>query len=210
MEQEILPIITYVILAITGLTSYKAFEDPELKQNLLFNAYAIKHRNEVYRLFSHSVIHADWMHLIFNSIVLYNFGSIVEIKFISEFGLLKGSVNYFLLYIGAIVVSSLYSFIKHQDNKYYNALGASGATSAVLYSSIIIFPVDEIYFFGIKEFSFLAWQVGLSYLLYSHYMAKKGTDNIGHDAHIGGALFGAAITILFNTDYFFSFIEKVF
>ena len=49
MEQEIIPIITYVILGITILTSYRAFEDTQLKQNLLFNAYAIKHRNEIYR-----------------------------------------------------------------------------------------------------------------------------------------------------------------
>jgi membrane associated rhomboid family serine protease len=203
METEFIPIITYVILGITVLTSYKAFEDPQLKQNLLFNAYAIKHRNEVYRLFSHSLIHSDWMHLIFNSIVLYSFGQSVEFEFVNQFGLLKGSINYFLLYMGAIIVSSLYSFVKHQDNKYYNSLGASGATSAVLYSSIIIFPLNEIYFLP-------AWLVGILYLMYSHYMAKKGNDNIGHDAHIGGALFGLLITVLFNKDYFFNFFEKVF
>ena len=203
MVQEIQPIITYVILGLTCLTSYKAFEDPQLKQNLLFNAYAIKHRNEVYRLFSHSLIHADWMHLIFNSIVLYSFGQSVELEFVNHFGLLKGRVNYFLLYVGAIVVSSLYSYIKHQDNMYYNSLGASGATSAVLYSSIIIFPLHEIYFLP-------GWQVGILYLMYSHYMAKKGADNIGHDAHISGALFGLGLTIFYNPDYFFNFFIKVF
>jgi len=143
MEQEIIPIITYAILGITILTSYKAFEDDQLKQNLIFNAYAIKHRNEVYRFFSHSLIHADWMHLLFNSFVLFRFGEIVEAKFILENGPLKGSVNYFLLYVGAVAVSSSYSYIKHQDNKYYNALGASGATSAVLYSFIMMYP-DQI------------------------------------------------------------------
>lgn len=207
MEQEIIPIITYTILGITILTSYKAFEDPQLKQNLLFNAYAIKHRNEVYRFFSHSLIHADWMHLLLNSFVLFRFGEIVEIKFILEYGFFKGIVNYILLYVGAIIVSSSYSYIKHQDNKYYNALGASGATSAVLYSFIMMYPNQEIYLFFINITS---WHFGLGYLLYSHYMAKKGADNIGHDAHIGGALFGIIITIFFNTDYFFIFFEKVF
>jgi len=207
MGQELTPIITYVILGITVLTSYKAFEDHELKRKFLFTPYLVKHQGEWYRLFSHGIIHADWTHLLINMFVLYSFGTLIESTFIREYGLLTGRINYLLLYLGGIVVSTIHSYIKHQDDLGYSALGASGATSAVLYSFVVMYPTEEVYLYFIP---ITAWIFGVIYLMYSHYMAQKGNDNIGHDAHIGGAIYGVAITILFNPDYFFSFFEKVF
>lgn len=207
MGQELTPIITYVILGITVLTSYKAFEDYELKNKFLFTPYLVKHQGEWYRLFSHGIIHADWTHLLINMFVLYSFGTLIESTFIQEYGLFRGRINYLLLYLGGIVVSTVNSYIKHQDDVSYNALGASGATSAVLYSFVVMYPTEEVYLYFIP---ITAWIFGVIYLMYSHYMAKKGNDNIGHDAHIGGAIYGVVLTILFNPDYFFTFFEKVF
>lgn len=207
MEDELTPIITYIILGLTVLTSYKAFEDHELKRNFLFMPYAVKHHNEWYRLFSHALIHADWTHLLINMFVLYSFGTLIESTFIHEYGVFRGRINYVVLYIGGVIVSTVHSYFKHQDNVYYSALGASGATSAVLYSFVIMYPTEEVYLYFIPV---TAWIFGVLYLMYSHYMAKQGKDNIGHDAHIGGALFGVAITLFFNPNYLFSFFEKVF
>lgn len=201
------PILTYVILGITGLVSYKAFEDPGLKYKLMFNAYQVKHRKEYYRMLSHGIIHADWTHLLINAFVLYSFGRIIEFWFIQDFGVLMGRVNFLILYIGGVVLSSVYSLAKHQDNPNYNSLGASGATSAVLYSFILIAPNEhlQLYFFiPIK-----AWIFGIVYLLYSHYMAKKNMDNIGHEAHISGAIYGVVITAFFEPELLSSFIEKL-
>jgi len=207
MGQELTPIITYVILGITVLTSYKAFEDYDLKSKFLFTPYLVKHQGEWYRLFSHGIIHADWTHLLINMFVLYSFGTLIESTFIKEYGLSRGRINYLLLYLGGIVVSTVNSYIKHQDDISYNALGASGATSAVLYSFVVMYPTEEVYLYFIP---ITAWIFGVIYLMYSHYMAKKGNDNIGHDAHIGGAIYGVVLTVLFNPDYFFTFFEKVF
>lgn len=208
VEAQFTPWITYVILAITVFISYKAFEDYSLKRKFLFTPYLIKHNQEWYRMFSHGVIHADWTHLLLNAFVLYSFGTVVETMFFYEYGPTQGRINYLLLYVGGIVVSVLYSFAKHQDNPGYNALGASGAVSAVLYSSIIMNPNATLGLYMIIPIR--AWIFGLLYLGYSHYMAKKGMDNIGHDAHIGGALFGVAITIFYNPDYLVGFFDKIF
>lgn len=207
VEFEFTPIITYVILGLTGLISYKAFEDYSLKRKMLFTPYLIKHNQEWYRIFTHGVIHADWGHLILNAFVLYSFGTAVETMFFYEYGPVQGRINYLLLYIGGVVVSTLYSFAKHQDNPSYSALGASGAVSAVLYSSIIMSPNSELKLYFILDIP--GWIFGILYLGYSHYMAKKGTDNIGHDAHIGGALFGIAITGFYNPDYLLTFFQRI-
>jgi membrane associated rhomboid family serine protease len=195
-------------MAITALVSYKAFQDSSLKWRFMFNAYEIKRKKEWYRFFSHGLIHADWVHLGLNIYVLYLFGGTVETSFVAQFGLVKGIVNYLLLYIGGLAVSSFYSYAKHQDNTHYNALGASGAVSAVVFASIALFPMKEL---GIILIPFYIPGVifGALYLLYSNYMAKKQMDNIGHDAHFWGALFGFVITFVFNPDLLSSFVNQI-
>ncbi|MFL2582050.1 MAG: rhomboid family intramembrane serine protease [Flavobacteriales bacterium] len=202
------PYITYVIMAITALVSYKAFQDSSLKWRFMFNAYEIKRKKEWYRFFSHGLIHADWVHLGLNIYVLYLFGGKVEHEFIKEFGMVRGIVNYLLLYIGGLAVSSFYSYAKHQDNPNYNSLGASGAVSAVVFASIALFPMDKL---GIILIPFYIPGVifGALYLLYSNYMAKKQMDNIGHDAHFWGALFGFVITFVFNPSLLSSFVNQI-
>tara|TARA_B100001778_G_scaffold325390_1_gene320847 strand:+ start:861 stop:1460 length:600 start_codon:yes stop_codon:yes gene_type:complete len=195
-------------MAITALVSYKAFQDSSLKWRFMFNAYEIKRKKEWYRFFSHGLIHADWVHLGLNIYVLYLFGGKVEHEFIKEFGMVRGIVNYLLLYVGGLAVSSFYSYAKHQDNPNYNALGASGAVSAVVFASIALFPMDKL---GIILIPFYIPGVifGALYLLYSNYMAKKQMDNIGHDAHFWGALFGFVITFVFNPDLLSSFVNQI-
>ena len=202
------PYLTYAIIGVTALISYKAFQDGSLKWKLIFNAYQIKERKEWYRFFSHGLIHADWMHFGFNVYVLYVFGKTVELSYVSIFGPAQGYLNYILLYGGALLMSSVYSFVKNQDNPHYNALGASGAVSAVLFSYIAIYPNSDLGILFIP-IPIKGWVMGGLYLLYSHYMAKKKMDNVGHDAHFWGAVFGFVITFVFEPRLIDNFISQI-
>lgn len=202
------PYVTYIILAITILTSIRSFKDETLKQKLIFNAYLIKQNKEWYRFFSHGVIHADWMHLIFNCYVLYIFGVQVEFDFVLEFGLGKGLFNYVLLYVVGLAVSSFYSYAQNLNNPHYNALGASGAVSGVLFSFIAFNPTVDLSLMFIP-IPIKAWVMGLLYLIYSNYMATKKLDNVGHDAHFWGAVFGFVVTFIFKPELFGAFIDQI-
>ena len=102
---------------------------------------------EIIRIVSHGFLHADWMHLIINMIVLFSFGSAVEqyFKYYFQFPILYFILFYFL----ALIISSSLSVFKHKDNHNYNAVGASGAVSAIVFSSIFFNPWQKIYFYGI-------------------------------------------------------------
>ena len=195
-------------MGITSFVSYKAFKDTSLDRRFIFNAYAIKRKKEWYRFFSHGLIHENWTHLGLNIYVLNLFGEKVEISFIAQFGLIRGTVNYLLLYICGLAVSSFYSYAKHQDNPNYNALGSSGAVSAVVFASIALFPMDKL---GIILIPFYIPGVifGALYLFFSNYMAKKQMDNIGHDAHFWGAVFGFLITFIFDPELIGNFISQI-
>jgi hypothetical protein len=41
-------------------------------------------------------------------------------------------------------------------------------------------------------------------------MSKKGSDNIGHDVHLFGALFGIIITLLLDSRILGNFLSQLF
>lgn len=199
---------TYFFAILAVLISVVAFQNRLLFDKLKFNAYAIKHHKQFYRFLSHGFVHGGWAHLLFNMLVLISFGTTVESSYKQIWGNNLGIFYFFLLYMGSLIISSSPSYFKNQDNEYYNAVGASGAISAVLFASILFAPWSKIYIIfipiGIPAFIF-----GGLYLVFSAYMAKKGTDNIGHDAHFWGAIFGLTYTIILKPSLFARFLSLI-
>jgi len=196
---------TLIIIAITVLVSLLAFNRQTVFDKLKFNAFYILKEKEWHRFLSYGLIHADWIHLLINMFVLYSFGDIVETIFNHYFGV-KGYGYFFLLYAGGIAFSTLYDFGKQKENIFYNAVGASGAVSAVVFSSIILFPHGKIFLFFIP-IGIPAPVFGILYLVYSAYMAKKGNSIIGHSAHFWGAIYGIAFTIAINPEFLKLFLK---
>lgn len=183
--------ITYGIIGITSLISFICFSNPELFRKLMFNAVAVHDQKQWYRLFSHGLVHADFMHLILNMFVLFSFGVAIEEHYFKLCFGDKAPIYFAVLYVVSLPMSTLYSYYKHKNDFSYNAVGASGAVSAIVFSSILISPLSTllVWFIPVKAFIF-----GFLYLAYSWYMGKKGADNVGHDAHFWGAVFGIVFT----------------
>lgn len=204
-------IITILIIATTVITSILAFSNRDHFYKLMFNAYLIQEKKQWYRFLSYGLIHADWFHLFINMFVLYSFGSLVEQAFGIIFGM-EAKLYYLLLYIGGIAFSTLFDFGKHKNNPHYNAVGASGAVSAILFSSILIMPQGSIGLLFIP-IPIPSPVFGILYLVYSAYMAKRGKDNIGHNAHFWGAIYGIILTIALKPSLakmFFDYISGFF
>lgn len=199
--------ITLMLILIISLVSAYAFSQKDTMAQLQFNAFQIYHRHQYYRIVSHAFIHANWEHLIVNMIVLYSFGTAVEHYFQMYFGTL-GSYYYLVLFFGSVIFSSLWSLIIHRDNQYYNAVGASGAVSAILFTAIFFDPWNNIYFFGILPIPGIIFS-GL-YLYYSYYMSTKKMDNIGHDAHFLGAVFGFFFPVMLRPSLLIDFFGVLF
>ena len=198
---------TILLIAVTALISILAFNNQVLFDRLKFSPYAIHHRKEVYRFASYALVHAGWLHLLINMWVLYSFGSIVERTFKLHFGA-GGMFYYFMLYVAGVLFSVLFDYGKFKNNVYYNAVGASGAVSAVVFSSILIYPAGSIYLFPIP-FPIPSWLFGILYLVYSAYMQRKGTDNVGHSAHFWGAVFGMLFTVALLPDVLHNFFFQL-
>lgn len=199
--------ITTVLLVINLVLSIACLENKTLFYKLCWNPHSVKYDKQYYRAITHAFIHVDIPHLVINMFVLYNFGDILE----KAFGYIyenKGAFYFVLLYLGGIIFSLPVSYKRHQDNPGYNAAGASGAVSAVIFSFILIAPTQSLYLMFIPV-PVPAFLFGGLYLILEAVLDKRGRDHIAHDAHLWGALFGFFFTGLVKPDLFMSFVEQV-
>jgi membrane associated rhomboid family serine protease len=201
---------TYILIAFTSIISIIAFNNEELFGKLQFNAYQVYHRKEWYRLISHGFLHAGWGHLIVNMFVLFFFGRTTEYYLgqLHAAGIIKfPQLIFMLFYLLGIVVSSLVSLVKNKDNVWYNSVGASGAVSAVMFFSIFFNPWEKLYLYAMIPIPGIVF--GVLYLGYSQYMSKRGGDNVNHDAHFVGAVFGFLFPVVLDFHLIHFFISQI-
>jgi len=178
---------TVLLIIIANVAvSFKGFKDRIFFEKYKFQVGPIV-RGEKIRLLSSGFLHVDQAHLFFNMLTLYFFADPV-MRYI-------GTSRFLAIYFGSLLAGSLFGLSFHKKEPYYSAVGASGAVMGVVYSAIMLNPGMNLYLFFIP-IPIPAYIFGVGYLLYSMFGMKKQWGNIGHSAHIGGAIGGFVLTIL--------------
>ncbi|WGK64076.1 rhomboid family intramembrane serine protease [Croceiramulus getboli] len=182
-----LSLVTLIVIAANVLFSMRGFKDFSFFEKYKFNTGAIR-RGEQQRILTSGFLHVSVQHLFFNMLTLYFFANVVIFNL--------GPINFLLIYLGSLILGNLLSFYFHKDDYHYSAVGASGAVSGILYAAILLQPGMSLYLFFIP-IPIPAYLFGIGYLLYSIWGMRAQNDNIGHDAHFGGAVGGYALTLAF-------------
>lgn len=204
--------ITLIIIILTAIVSISAFNNEKVTNDLIFYPPAVTQHNQWYRFWSCALIHADFMHLIFNMWALYSFGEFVEEAFQNIFPGF-GKLVYVALYVVSQFVCLIPTYLNNKNNYNYRSLGASGAVSAVVFAAIILTPTSKLGIFPIPPI-IPAFIFGPLFLIISAYLGKRGGGNINHSAHIWGALAGVVFLLiacytLSNFDPVRAFISQV-
>jgi membrane associated rhomboid family serine protease len=199
--------ITLILIIITVAISWYAFKNQDLMQKWIFYPYTVNRDNSWYRFLTSGFLHADLTHLFFNMFTLYFFGNNVEYTFIGGFGQTTGILLFLLIYIGGIIVSDIPTYIKHRHDPGYKALGASGGVAAVVFSSILFYPTQDICLYAVLCIP--GFILGVLYLMYSYFSGKRMGDNINHDAHLYGALYGFIVSLAIAPQAGPMFIDQI-
>ncbi len=188
-----LHLITIIIIAANVMISMKGFNDFSFFEKYKFNVGAIT-RGDKFRMLSSGFLHLNPTHLFMNMFGLYLFSNLV----IGE----VGATGFLAVYFGSLLAGNLLSLYFHKNEYHYSAIGASGAVTGILYSAILLGPENKYYFIflppniGDLDLGIKGYLLGVAYLLYTIYGMKHKNDNIGHDAHFGGAIGGYVITLI--------------
>ena len=195
-------IVTYVLIGVTVLVSWQAFNNRALLERLILWPPAIKRYRQYDRLLTHGFIHADATHLLFNMITLFFFGRAIEPVFVDRIGML----GFAAFYLSAIVMAIMPTYIRHANDPQYRSLGASGAVSAVLFSFVLFAPWSLIFVFFIPVPAIV---YAVLYIGYSIWMDRRGTDNVNHSAHLWGAVYGMLFTVMMEPRVATTFIARL-
>jgi membrane associated rhomboid family serine protease len=145
------------------------------------------------------------MHLLFNMITLWSFGTAVE----RVFSAMITPVGFVLFYLSAIVVAILPTYLGHRHDPNYRSLGASGGVSAVLFAFILFDPWSKLVIFPIPV-PIPAFLFAILYVAYSIWMDRRGRDNVNHSAHLWGAAYGVLFTVLLEPRILGHFTQTLF
>lgn len=179
-------LINLLLIVVNIIVSYKGLKDHSFFDRYSFEVDNILVYKDYKRLVTSGFLHVSWMHLFFNMFALYAFSTSLELR--------MGPSSFLTLYFASLVGGNLLSLMIHRHHGDYSAVGASGAVCGIIFASIALFPGMKIGFFGLP-FSIPAWIYGVLYVLYSIYGIRSKKDNIGHEAHLGGALIGMLVAV---------------
>ena len=201
MNDSIASPASILILVITiGASLWAFYRDQTLFRKWILHPYSFVRQRRWFTLITSGLLHGDWMHLIFNMLTFYFFAFTLE-RFV-------GSINFIIIYFGSMALSSISTIIKNRDNYEYRSLGASGAVSGAIFSTILFVPTERICLYYV--ICVPAPIFAVLYLLYCIWAAKKSQDFINHEAHFWGALAGVIITIILFPEVIPYFIGQVF
>ena len=179
-------LVLIIIIVANVIASIKGFSDRLFFDKYKFQIGAIK-RGEKIRMLTSAFLHVDYLHLILNMYVLYIFAPILIIKL--------GIIKFLIVYFGSLIAGNLLTLSYHKNELYYSAVGASGALAGIIYGAILLNPNMSLFMFPLP-IPIPAYIFGIGYLLYSIYGMKKKLGNVGHSAHLGGAIGGYALMLL--------------
>lgn len=193
---------TDLLIIVTAAVSIVCFNKYQLFEHLSLKPYRVVQHQEWWRIITHGFVHADWIHLLVNMFTFWSFGGYIETAF--EY-LGFGKWAFLTLYFGGMIAASISDIIRYRNAEWYTSIGASGAVSAVLFAAIFLNPWDKILLFAVIPIPGILF--GILYLAYCQYMARQGGDNINHNAHFYGAVFGFVFPILLEPRLFQMFLS---
>src|SRR5262245_47868960 len=141
-----------------------------------------------WQLITYSFLHGSVLHLFFNMLALYMFGSDIE--------RILGERRYLMYYLTCVLTAALTQLVvaASAGGPPYPTLGASGGVFGVLLAFALYFP-RRIIMLIIPPIPMPAWLFVITYGLIELYLGVTGTQaGVAHFAHLGGML-GGLLTI---------------
>jgi membrane associated rhomboid family serine protease len=181
-------LVVYILIGANVLFSWQAFSNSDLFNRFKFRVGSILQGKEYVRMVSSAFLHGNMTHLLVNMIALYSFGIAMSYSI--------STMQFILLYALSLFAGNGLALFFNRYNYNYSAVGASGAVSGVVFASVLFYPDGKVLLFFILPLK--TWMFGILYLLYSVYGMNRQNDNIGHEAHLGGAVAGVLLALAFE------------
>ena len=143
-----------------------------------------------YQIATHMFTHGSIAHIFFNMFGLWMFGRVLE----NVWGPKRFLLFYLVCGVGA---AATHLFVEYVTGGYSAAIGASGAVMGIFAAFAYLFPNTELYIMLIPIPVKAKWAV-LGMAALDIFGSVSGNTGIAHFAHLGGALTGFILVLIWN------------
>ncbi|MEO5995062.1 MAG: rhomboid family intramembrane serine protease [Chitinophagaceae bacterium] len=189
IRESLPPVVKNLLIAnVLVFLAQFVFEQQGFTLEPLFALHPIESGDfRIWQLVTHMFMHGGFFHILFNMFGLWMFGSILENYW--------GSKRFFQFYI----ICGLVAGAAHLTFSNGSAIGASGAVMGVFAAFAYLFPNTPLFLMFIPIPIKAKWAMpGLILIDVFGAIAPRTGDNIAHWAHIGGALAGLCLVLIWN------------
>ena len=188
-DANIVEKLIYIHIGVFVLTSLLAVFSKPYESNIIIQWFSLNSNFDFFitkpwTIISYGFLHADFLHILFNSIVLYYFGNLF-IQYFTQ----KQLLTFFLLgtLAGGFIFLLGYSYLPFLSNQITPLVGASAGVSAIIIGIATYMPNYQLKLRLIG--SVKLWHLAVFYI-FLDVLQLSGNNAGGHLAHLGGALFG--------------------
>jgi len=184
-------IVSLLLIGITAWVSYTGFQNPVFFSRHTFQVGSILGQQQYGRMISSGFLHADWIHLIFNMLSLYIFAGSLAIS----------TGSFILIYFTSLIGGNIFALWVYRHLPSYTAVGASGAVCGLMFASVAYNPGMSLSLLFLPIY-IPGWLYALLFVFASIYGIRSRYDNIGHEAHLAGAVSGMLLALALDPGLF--------
>jgi len=188
-QANIVEKLIYIHIAVFVITSLLAIVSKPYEANIIIQWFSLNSEFDFFitkpwTIISYGFLHADFIHILFNSIMLYYFGNLF-LQYFTQ----KQLLTFFLLgtLAGGFVFLLGYSYLPFLSNQSVPVVGASAGVSAIIIGIATYMPNYQLRLRLIGAVKL--WHIAAFYI-FLDVLQLSGNNTGGHLAHLGGAIFG--------------------
>ncbi len=185
---------SYIVMPLVLISSIIGFYRKSYFHALLLHPYEIAQGKRRHTLLTSAFVHRNWLHLLFNSFVIYGLGFDMYGCINQELGTLWAVVLTPILFMLLIILPNLIQTLKKKKDFLFTSVGASGLGFGLYGFSFLYFPKQKTgnMFFPWVENSFDYWIMANLFLLVLSFIPLI---SVNRELHLVGFLVGSVAAL---------------
>ncbi|WP_394675546.1 rhomboid family intramembrane serine protease [uncultured Sphingobacterium sp.] len=189
---------SYIVVPIILVCSIIGFYNKSFFHALILHPYEIARGKRIHTLLTSALIHRNWIHLLFNCVVIFGLGYDMFGNLHQEYGTTVAYIgtiaNFFLL----IILPNLIQAFSKKNDFTFTAVGASGLSFGLFGFSALFFPLQKTtsHLFSFVQNTTHSWIVGLGILILLTFVGKLKKTN--KQLHLVAYLIGSIVALVFR------------
>lgn len=187
---------SYIVVPIILVCSMIGFYHKPFFHALILHPYEIARGKRIPTLLTSALIHRNWLHLLFNCVVIFGLGYDTCSVLNQEYSTVVAYIGTICIFFLLIVLPNLIQTFFKKNDFTFTAVGASGLSFGLFGFSALFFPLQKTssHLFSFVQNTTHRWIVGLGILILLTFVGKL--KKINKQLHLAAYLIGSIVALM--------------